>query len=90
MSGKNNYENLNQQNHLVKILRKIRLDANLRQTDLSKLLNRPQSYVSKYESGSQNLDLLEIRQICLITGITLQKFVELLESSLQNGVIDET
>lgn len=90
MSTKVRDENLNIEIQLVKTLRKIRVDANLRQADLSKLLGRPQSFVSKYESGSQQLNILEIRQICLVTGITLRKFVDLLESSLQNGVNDET
>ncbi len=83
-------QNLNRQIHVVKILRKIRLDANLRQIDLSKLLNRPQSYVSKYESGARQLNILEIRQICEMVGISLFRFVELLESSLHDEGNDET
>jgi transcriptional regulator with XRE-family HTH domain len=90
MDKKRDDFDLNQQIYLVKTLRKIRLDANLRQTDLSQLLGLPQSYVSKYESGARQLNILEIRQICTIVGISLSKFVEILESALKDGGMDET
>ena len=40
-------------------LKKTRLAASLRQIDLAKLLKKPQSYVSKIESGERNLDVIE-------------------------------
>jgi len=40
-------------------LKKTRLDASLRQIDLAKLLKKPQSYVSKIESGERNLDIID-------------------------------
>ena len=80
----------NQNNHVVKTLRKIRLDAGLRQTDLSTRLGRPQSYVSKYESGARQLNILEIREICEVVGISLSHFVFLLESSIEKSDQDET
>jgi len=36
---------------LQELLRQLRKDAGLRQIDLAVRLNKPQSYVSKYESG---------------------------------------
>jgi transcriptional regulator with XRE-family HTH domain len=60
-------------------LRKIRVEAGLRQTDLARRLGKPQSFVSKYESGERRLDVLELRRICQVVGISLQDFVQRLE-----------
>lgn len=72
-----------QRKHLQELLRQVRLDAGLRQTDLAKLLGQPQSYVSKYESGERRLDLLELRQVCEAIGIPLEEFIQKFESSIQ-------
>ena len=61
------------------LLRKIRVEAGLRQTDLARGLGKPQSFVSKYESGERRLDVLELRRICQVVGISLQDFVQRLE-----------
>jgi transcriptional regulator with XRE-family HTH domain len=45
--------------------------AGLRQVDMAKALGKPQAFVSYYESGARRLDLLELRQICGILGISL-------------------
>jgi len=73
----------NEQKHLRKLLRQLRLGAGLRQSDLADLLNRPQSFVSKYESGERRLDLLELRQVCAALGVSLSEFVARLEALLK-------
>jgi transcriptional regulator with XRE-family HTH domain len=70
------------QQRLLELLRQIRLEAGLRQSDLADLLQQTQSFVSKYESGERRLDLLEIRQICQAVGISLPQFARRFESSL--------
>lgn len=72
-----------EQAKLQELLRQIRLGAGLRQADLAEKLGQLQSFVSKYESGERRLDLLEVRQICQVVGISLSEFVERLEKSLQ-------
>lgn len=62
---------------LARLLRQIRLDAHLTQTQVAERIGEPQSYVSKYESGEQRLDLIEIEEVCKAVGIPLQKFIEL-------------
>lgn len=61
---------------LITLLRQVRLDAGLTQSELGEKLNQTQSYVSKYESGEQRLDLLEIEAICEAVDLSLLEFVE--------------
>lgn len=61
---------------LTALLRQVRLDADLTQADLASRLGQTQSYVSKYESGEQRLDLMELETICNAVGIPLKKFIE--------------
>lgn len=64
------------QERLQKLLRKIRVEAGLTQMALASRLAKPQSFVSKYESGERRLDLVELDQICKAVGIGLVRFVE--------------
>jgi transcriptional regulator with XRE-family HTH domain len=52
------------------LLKGARLAANLNQEDLAARLNRPQSYVSKYESGERRLDVIEYLEVCAALGIS--------------------
>jgi transcriptional regulator with XRE-family HTH domain len=38
--------------------------AGLTQVEVAKRLDRPQSFVSKYESGERHLDVMEFIQVC--------------------------
>lgn len=58
------------------LLRQLRLDAGLTQMALAESLRQTQSYVSKYESGEQRLDLTEIELICKVVGVSLREFVD--------------
>lgn len=64
------------------LLRQLRVEARLRQADLAERLGRPQSFVSKYESGERRLDLVELRDICSILGIPLAEFVQRFEEAI--------
>jgi len=48
---------------LQSLLRDLRTSQNIRQQELAEKLGRPQSYVSKYESGDRNVDLIELIEI---------------------------
>ena len=74
--------NRKQQKALLSLLRQLRLDAGLRQVDMAQALGKPQAFVSYYESGARRLDLLELRQICEVLGISLSKFVRDFERAL--------
>jgi len=72
------------QEKLQEVLRQARLDAELSQVELAKKLKRPQSFISKYESGERRLDLIELREICHALGISLAKLTSRFEKSLKN------
>lgn len=61
---------------LAALLRQVRLDANLTQSQLAEKVGQTQSYVSKYENGEQRLDLIELEAVCKALGISLTDFVE--------------
>jgi ribosome-binding protein aMBF1 (putative translation factor) len=67
---------------LLALLRQVRAQAGLRQIDLAERIGQPQSFVSKYESGERRLDILELRQVCVALGISLEDFVRQLEETL--------
>ena len=72
---------------LLGLLRSVRKDADLRQEDVAKILERPQSFVSKYESGERRLDILELYDVCKALGITLAEFTQRLESKIRKRTV---
>lgn len=67
---------------LLALLKETRIEAGLRQVDLAKELNVPQSRISKYEVGERRVDVLELRDICSALGRSLAGFVQELENRL--------
>lgn len=66
---------------LLRLLRSIRTEAGLPQQELAARLGRPQSYVSKYETGERRLDVLELREVCRACGVRLPDFAARLEQA---------
>ncbi len=64
-----------EQERLQVLLRQVRVEARLTQMDLAARLRKPQSFVSKYESGERRLDLVELHRICTVVGMDLREFV---------------
>ena len=64
---------------LPKLLREMRDGAGLSQVALAERIGRPQSFVSKYETGARRLDIVEVFEICAACGLTLNKFAARLE-----------
>jgi transcriptional regulator with XRE-family HTH domain len=49
---------------LQKTLLELRQLHKLTQSDVASMLGKPQSYVSKYESGERRLDVIEFLDVC--------------------------
>ena len=60
----------------IEKLRKARLGAGLKQIDVAKKLKRPQSYISRVESGEYRLDILEVKRFAKIYGKSVEYFVK--------------
>ncbi|MGO9097122.1 MAG: helix-turn-helix domain-containing protein [Bryobacteraceae bacterium] len=71
------------QERLQALLRQVRTEAGLTQTDVAQRMGQPQSFVSKYESGERRLDILELREICQVAGMSLPEFIRRLEEALR-------
>lgn len=63
------------QETLRNYLRELRLNAQLHREELGQCLGRPQTYVSRYETGEKMIDIPELRQICKALGTTLPDFI---------------
>lgn len=74
---------LAQRGRLVSLLRDMRIEAGLTQVDLAARIEKDQAYVSRYESGQRRLDVLEVREICQVVGVTLEEFAKRLERELK-------
>ena len=82
-SGPRLAANRKQQETLLALLQELRREAGLRQVDMARELGKPQAFVSYYESGARRLDLLELRQICGVLGLSLASFVRRFETALK-------
>lgn len=65
----------------LRYLRKLRLQAGLRQSDVATALGRPQSYVSKYESGEKTLDVFELVDICRVLNVPTVELIIWIEKN---------
>jgi len=62
--------------NFIKKLRKAREGAGLKQIDVAKKLKRPQSYISRVESGEYRVDVLEIKKFAEIYKKDINYFLE--------------
>jgi transcriptional regulator with XRE-family HTH domain len=56
-------------------LRSAREQARLTQIEVAQRLGRPQSYVSKCESGERRIDVIELKELATLYGKRLEFFV---------------
>ena len=61
---------------LLKRLKQARMDAGLTQADVARKLGKPQSFVSKSESGERRLDAVELKRMADILGTQLARLLE--------------
>lgn len=61
---------------LIEKLKQARLDVGLSQQSVAEKLNKPQSYISKVESGERRLDVIEVKALAKVYMKKLEDFVE--------------
>lgn len=53
-----------------------RKSAGLTQQELADMLNKPQSFVAKYEIGERRLDVIEFIHVCKMLGVSPNKILD--------------
>jgi transcriptional regulator with XRE-family HTH domain len=61
---------------LRSLLSEARATAQLTQVQVAERLGRPQSFVSKYESGERQLDVIEFVEVCAALGVAPDRLVK--------------
>ena len=67
---------------VITLLRQLRKEKGITQTEVAQALGYQTSAVSKIERGQIRLDVVQLRTYCQAVGITLGEFVARLEESL--------
>lgn len=60
----------------IERMKKARLESGLRQIDVAKKMKRPQSYISRVESGEYRLDILEVKRFAQLYRKSIEYFVK--------------
>jgi transcriptional regulator with XRE-family HTH domain len=68
---------------LLALVRDVRESAGFTQAALAAHLERPQSWVSKVETGERRLDVAELRLVCDALGVDLIEVIREWEARLQ-------
>lgn len=66
----------------LKQLKRLRVEAGLTQSQCSAALGRPQSFMSDVERGVRRLDIVQLRDLCLVLNTTLSSFTQDYEHAL--------
>jgi transcriptional regulator with XRE-family HTH domain len=66
-------------NQLRDALLETRRKRGLTQVEIAALLNKPQSFVSKYESGERRLDVIEFLEVCKALKVNPATIIQQLE-----------
>ena len=61
---------------LFPLLRRVRIEAKLTQTQLAKILGVTQGRISKYEQVERRIDMLELKTICDAIKLPLTEFAK--------------
>ena len=71
--------------YLMQTLIQERKDAKIAQRELASRLSKPQSFVSKYESGERRLDVVELLQIADALGLDIFPLIREIQSVMKQS-----
>ncbi|MNC36214.1 anaerobic benzoate catabolism transcriptional regulator [compost metagenome] len=69
---------------LIRVVRDVRMAAGLTQSEVSQKLGRSQSFISDVETGKRRLDVVELRDIAQLAGLSLSKLIAKFERALKD------
>jgi len=69
---------------LIEAVRDARLAAGLTQAQVSRKLGRSQSFISDVETGKRRIDVVELRDIARLAGLSLGKLIADFEKRLKD------
>lgn len=61
--------------HFIKKMKKARKEAGLKQIDVAKKMKRPQSYISRVESGEYRMDVIELKEFAKLYKKSINYFL---------------
>ena len=70
---------------LLRLLRTIRKEKDKTQTQVAEVMEWPQSYVSRYESGERRLDAVELNRICEALDMEFEEFARRYAKALKDA-----
>ncbi len=62
--------------HLIKQLRQARIESGLTQVEVSKILNKTQSCISKMEKGQLRIDIIQLKEFANLYKKPLEFFLK--------------
>jgi len=65
--------------HLCHLLIQARESQGLTQARVAERLNRPQSFVSKYENGERRLDVIEFLEVAAVLGVEAESLLAIVQ-----------
>lgn len=65
----------NKNKKLIETIKKMRTEKGFTQLELANKLSKPQSFISKIESGERRIDLIELEKICCLLDFDLIDFI---------------
>jgi transcriptional regulator with XRE-family HTH domain len=71
--------------YFLQLLIQERKNAGLSQQQLANKLNRPQSYISKYECGERRLDVIELLEVSEAIGFNVITLIQKLKTFMKEN-----
>jgi transcriptional regulator with XRE-family HTH domain len=75
---------MNNTEKLSDLLRQVRQEREVTQSELALKLGFPQSRISKMEAGDRRIGLLELNEWCKAVGVPLVNFVQMFVKALKD------